>query len=320
MPSRIDSLFKKKININLEFVDIKAVLNEIGISYSESGKNVSKGWIGVNCPFPGCGDHSNHLGINLHSPVVTCYNCGNKGNYLTYLALKLNSWKKAVEILQKYSPRELRIPYEKIQSENHVQQVYLPETATKKALPEQIEYLKFRGYSDYKKLEKLYDFYYCENDTHWGNRIIIPVYYQNRLVTFTSIDPDPDSKLRYNHLKKEESIFHCKQLLYGEEQITNRSVIMVVEGFFDKVKIGPGCICTFGTLVTSEQKRKLINYKNVIVTFDGDEPGQINGTNLARDLSAFTEVQYVKLPEGIDPDKLSDKDVKELKNLLKKKW
>jgi len=318
MVSRIDSLFKKKININLEFVDIKAVLNEIGISYSESGKNVSKGWIGVNCPFPGCGDHSNHLGINLHSPVVTCYNCGNKGNYLTYLAVELKSWDKAVKILQKHTPRELQKHSDLELPENKITHVNLPSEATKTPSKQMIDYLKSRKYPNHKELELMYDFYYCSSGK-WVDRIIVPIYYRNRLVTFTSVDTNPESKLRYKHASINDSIIQCKHLLYGLEQVTGRS-IMVVEGFFDKLRIGPGCVCSFGTMTTHEQKMLLIKFQKIYVVFDGDNPGKVNGRKLANDLSAYTEVELITLPEGIDPDKLPDADVKELRNMVKTKW
>ena len=79
---------KRNKNLRLEYVDIRAVLDYIGVPYTETGKNVSAGWVGVQCPMPGCSDQSNHMGLNLTSPVCTCYHCGRKGNYLTYLAAR----------------------------------------------------------------------------------------------------------------------------------------------------------------------------------------------------------------------------------------
>src|SRR6056297_1575102 len=122
---------KKHKHLDLEFVDIQEVLDDLQIEYSTRGKNVSRGWIGTQCPFPGCDDRSNHCGICLTSPVVSCFACGKSGNYLSYLAAKLESWPKAIEIIQKHSPRELRKPREFIQRNKEVLKVELPKEVSK---------------------------------------------------------------------------------------------------------------------------------------------------------------------------------------------
>jgi len=308
---------KKQNQVNLEFCDIKAVLEEINVPYSESGKNVSNGWIGVLCPMPGCGDQSNHMGLHLSSPVVSCYNCGAKGNYLTYLAAELGSWNKAIEIIQKHTPRELKL--NQIQKEsNSVLYVNLPEEASKKPKKRHINYLKNRGFNP-KKLDVMYDLHYCGDYGEWANRIIVPIYKHNKLITFTSVDVAESSYLRYKHLSKEKSIIHCKNHLYGIEQCTS-NVLIVVEGYFDKLRIGPGAVCTFGTIVTPEQKRMMIKFSKVIIVFDGDKAGRIAGKKLANDISAFTETELIVLDEGLDPDSLLKDDILELKQMVKTRW
>ena len=74
--------------IDLSSFDIIFYLEEIGISYSTSGKNISQNWIGINCPF--CDDQSNHCGINIHSKVYSCFRCGSKGN-VTKLIMALEN-------------------------------------------------------------------------------------------------------------------------------------------------------------------------------------------------------------------------------------
>lgn len=308
---------KRQEDVNLEFVDIRALLDHINVPYYESGKNVSTGWIGVNCPMPDCDDPSNHMGINLKSPVCTCYKCGKKGNYLTYLAAEVGNWGKAIELIKKFTPIELKMYQDPIE-ENNISYVNLPEEADKNPSKYQINYLKNRGF-DPKELDILCDLYYCSPIGDWANRIIVPIYKRNKLVTFTSVDIAKDSKLRYKHLSKEKSIIHTKNNLYGIEQCTGRNII-VVEGFFDKLRIGAGCVCTFGTKVTPEQKRLLTKFSKVIVLFDGDKAGWINGRKLAVDISAFTEVELITLNEGIDPDDLSKEEIKQLQNIVKTRW
>jgi len=44
--------------------DVEQFLYDYSVSYTTSGKNVSQGWIGVQCPF--CDDHSSHGGFNIN--------------------------------------------------------------------------------------------------------------------------------------------------------------------------------------------------------------------------------------------------------------
>ena len=53
-------------------IDVKAILDELGIDYKESGKNVGSNDININCPF--C-NAEKHLGISLGSGVVNCWVC-----------------------------------------------------------------------------------------------------------------------------------------------------------------------------------------------------------------------------------------------------
>jgi len=306
---------KHKSKNNLEYVDIQAILDDLNIPYTTRGKNVSQGWVGTQCPFPGCDDNSNHLGLNLDSPVVSCFSCGRSGNYLSYLAAKLNSWNKALEVIKKHTPRELKKQHLRIEK-SRINQVTLPPEATKTPSKYQKQYIKGRGY-DLKELEILYDFYYCGPIGDWKNRIIIPVYYHNKLVTFSSIDIADNSKLRYKHESKERSIIHCRELLYGMEQIANKSIVMVVEGFFDKARIVQNCVSTMGTLVTETQLQLLTKFKKVITVFDGDSAGRKNSKKIADNLSVFTEVERVLLPKEKDPDSLGCQDIKELQNMIK---
>ena len=311
---------KKKLsnNINLDYIDIREVLDDLNIPYTEQGKNVSNNWIGVQCPFPGCGDHSNHLGLHLASPVVSCYNCGTTGNYLTFLAAELGSYYKAKKILEKHSPRELKPNRIGKSDENMVTRVNLPDEAVQTMFPQHRDYLLKRGFSPVT-IQNQYKFYYCDDYGEWANRIIIPIYKRNKLLTFTSVDVSDDPYLRYKHLKKEKSIIHCKQYLLGLDYVVGNTII-IVEGFFDWLRIGPGCVCGFGTKITSEQIQLLSKFNKVIIVFDGDEPGKIGGRKLANELAAFTDTELITLDDGLDPDKLSKADVNELKQIVKVRW
>lgn len=309
----------RKLNksFNMQYIDMREVLHHLGISFTETGKNVSIGWIGTTCPFPGCDDHSNHLGISLSEPSVSCFKCGKSGTYLTYLGYELGSFAQATEVLVKFTPRELR-KKEDSEIESLVTHVDLPKEATMEPSKYHTAYLKDRGFN-IQELIDMYDLRFCGPIGKWANRIIVPVYRHGRLITFTSVDISEETLIRYKHQSIEKSIIHCKNYLYGLDQIPG-DIIMVVEGYFDKLRIGPGCTCTFGTKVTRYQKKLISNYKKSIIVFDGDKDGWRSGEKLANDLATFQEVELITLEEGQDPDSLPDEDIKELKRMLQTRW
>lgn len=298
---------KQKGRIHIDNIDIREVLDDLNIHYTEEGKNVSGGWIGTSCPF--CDDDSNHLGINIRSKTVSCFKCGTSGTVIKYLAEELRSFNKAITILGDAVPRELRL-FEQQQKENAVH-VGLPEEANRKITPYHAGYLEKRGH-DWKALSDRYNLHYCGPIGKWSNRIIVPVVKNFRLITFTSVDISDDTPMRYKHLADEESIISIKHHLFGLEH-TNKHSVIVVEGLFDQFRIGEGCVSTFGTKVTAEQKKLLSKFSIIKICFDGDDAGRSGATSLANDLSAYCDVRIFDLPEGTDPDDLSESDIKIIK-------
>ena len=299
--------------INLDNVDIRQVLDEIGIEYFESGKNVSNNWIGTACPW--CLDESSHLGLCLTAPVVSCFKCGHTGNYLSYLSEELQSFPKAMDILQEFQPRELK-QYQGGKKKRSIK-VNLPKNAARTILSEHAAYLEGRGYN-YKDLEK-YNLHYCGPLGKWANRIIVPIYKRYKLLTFTSIDISDNPVIKYKHLSEEKSVSHVKEILYGNE-ITNGSVCCICEGIFDVWRIGPGALCGFGTKVTAAQKKILSKYNKVIICFDGDDAGYVAADNIAKDLAAFVDVEVLDLPSGTDPDTLDKEDLRFIRNKIDGKY
>lgn len=302
----------KRQKINLEYIDIREVLDNLDISYKEHGKNVGKDWIGVNCPF--CGDQNSHMGIYLKAPVISCFVCGKKGNILTYLAKELNSFPKAMDILGKSVPRELRSFKE--EERHKAIKVELPKEASSKITPYHKTYLEKRGF-DYKELTEKYNLHFCGPVGKWANRIIVPVIKNYKLITFTSISIADDPGIRYLHLSEEESVIHIKNWLFGIEHTDKHSAI-IVEGIFDMMRIGDGAVCAFGAVLSPEQKKMLSKFSVVKICFDGDEAGIVNAEKLANDLSAFTDVEILDLPDGQDPDSLPEKDINYIRNLIGK--
>ena len=168
---------KNKGKLPLANIDIREVLDELNIYYTESGKNVSTNWIGVTCPF--CDDTSNHLGIHIANKTVSCFKCGTTGTVIKYLTEELQSFNKAITILGDAVPRELR-SFEEQETERAIH-VELPKEASRKITGYHAAYLQNRGY-DYREITDKYSLHFCGPVGKWANRILVPVIKNYRLI------------------------------------------------------------------------------------------------------------------------------------------
>lgn len=303
------TLRTQRVKHHVENVDIRSLLESINIHYDNAGKNVSPGWIGVRCPF--CGDHHNHLGIHLGSKTISCWKCGKSGSIVKYLTNELNSFSKAMEVLAKFTPRELRI--EKAMEFSGVARVELPRNVKIGLSPLHKIYLKKRGFNP-TALELKYNLHHVGPVGEFKNRIIVPIISNYRLVTYTSVDIADETIQRYLHCKDELSIIPVKHLLYNSETSDGRT-IYPVEGLFDCWRVGDGSTPTWGVKFTAEQKRLLSKYPNICIIGDGDKDGWNYNEKLGNEMSAFSKVKYYKLDAGLDPDKLTEEEIKHIKGI-----
>ena len=306
----ISSRKSKKDRIDISHIDVRGLLEDLGIDYTEAGKNVSDGWVGVSCPW--CGDSSNHLGVNIRSKVCSCFRCGATGNIISYLSEELGSIKNAMDVISTSIPRELQ--REEEQSVHRPKTVILPKEASEKITPRHAWYLQSRNFH-YMEIMRKYPLYFCGPIGKWANRIIVPVYKNFKLITFSSVDISEKSMVRYKHEQEERSILPIKEYLYGIEY-TNGHSCAAVEGLFDSWRIGYGAVPTWGTKVTPAQKALLAKFKEVYIAFDGDYAGRKGAEKLGNDLAPFTSVHILDIPEGKDPDTLDDDEIIEIRKLI----
>lgn len=278
-------------------------LDDKGVRYWTSGKNVSQGWIGTQCPF--CHDRSNHLGINLTSGGFSCFVCGTKGKF-PYLVqtLENTSPRKAAEILKPYmkgilTPLEETITAEKLE---------LPETI-KELQPLHRSYLHSRNFS-----EKIYEKYKLRCFGHVGEynfRFFIPFFYKGHMVTFTTRDVTNKSRIRYLTCPVEKSIIPVKQTLYNIDNA--KDVAIVVEGPTDVWRIGDGAVALHGVNYTPAQIKLLAEFRKVYVLLDATAMNEAE--KLAMDIAPFTDVEILELKTG-DPADLPESEVKKLRERI----
>ena len=286
--------------INIQNFDILTYLTDKNIETVFDGKNVSSGWVGVQCPF--CNDPSFHLGINLQSKLISCWRCSAKGSVIRFIASVENcSFSKAKDIVSRYR----NLGYIHFEEEtDRVERVELPKAASKKFPGDPMKYLGQRGFDPDFLIQK-YDLSYCGLVGDYKFRILIPVYFKNKLVTFTTRDTTNQATLPYKHLSKEKSVMPIKSVLYNMDNAIDKAIL--VEGVFDAWRLGDGAIASFGTEVTDEQKLLLKSFSRLFIMFDSD------ATDRAYELSyqlapLIQEVFVVEMKEG-DPCNLSNEEV-----------
>lgn len=289
-------------------LDVILYLESKGIDYTTSGKNVSPGWVGIRCINPLCSDLSNHLGINISSGNYKCYKCGTKGTALKFISMVEGcDYPKAHNILKAFDNDKPFLPEEIKRAAS----VLLPKSA-KKPLPlKHQEYLESRNFDPYLLTEK-YDLYGCEIDAKYSHRLIIPVYHNQKLVTFIARAVIA-AEVKYKALKDELSILTTKETLYNFDTVKDTAV--VVEGAFDVFRIGD-CACgTLGSVFSPIQVVMLSKCKNVFIMLDPDASDL--SQKLADNLSGIVDHVEIITIDVKDPAEMSEQDVRSLRKELR---
>ena len=293
-----------------ESFDLLRYLEDRGIDYTESGKNVSSGWIGTNCLF--CDDPSNHLGINTQSKTYSCFICGAKGN-LPKLIQEIEQCgsKKAYQIIDQFQDKTLQ--YLDQPERKSGSRVDLPKGCTKELPGIFQNYFQERGF-DAEKLIQKYDLYCCyiTSDQKFKYRIIAPVYQENELVTYVGRDVTHSAKNKYQNCPSEKCIKNIKDCLYNIDSVHKKAI--VVEGIFDVWRLGDGAVATFGTQFTKQQISLLAGLDEVFILFDSDAVSMSH--RLAGELSGIVKhVEVIELEQG-DPAELTEQEAIVLKQEL----
>jgi len=299
-----------EIRRKLMYFNVEDYLRNKHIPYSDEGKNVAPGWIGVKCPFcPSYDpDPGTHLGINKNSNNISCWRCPTKGTVLKFIMkTERTDINNAVGIIDNFSNTLLKrqnTPYKP--SHQHIHDLTLPITFTKNIGSMQESYIRGRGFNPDYLYEK-HNLYSSGPVGDYRYRIIAPIFFARRMVSFTTRDVTDQAEQPHLSLMPEESIIPPKHTLYNLDSVSDTAII--VEGLFDTWNMGDGTCATLGLRYTAEQVHMLVmkRLKRAFIMFDAK--GEEMAKALAYDLTPFVpHVETITLPEG-DPGELSQVDV-----------
>jgi len=295
-------------NIDLQLFDIVSYLEDNQIEIFETGKNISEGWIGIECPY--CDDSSNHLGINLYTKLFKCWKCHTTGTGVNLIMEFENiSYWEACSKLKKYpDPYYLRGQEErKLKISGDI----LCKEASKNFHLVALEYLESRNFDPDVLIPK-FDLYCTHHLGKYKFRIIIPVIIDNEIVGFTSRDYTGKADKRYMKCSIEESSKSHKEWLYNIDTVKDKAVI--VEGPTDVWRLGDGCISTLTSEFSNSQLEILVRkeVKEIYLLFDSEYQAQKQADKLANNLSAvIPQVHVLTLPKG-DPADLEQSEAERL--------
>jgi hypothetical protein len=312
------------------------------IPYEIEGKNVKKGNVTIRCPF--CEDDPGfHLGINLDDGAYSCWrDYRHRGRNTVKLVMKLIKcsveeakhelgldvldFALAHESLQKEIMKLFELPKTLVVGMGGVDYLEYESsfhTITPTGLKTRFwNYLFDRGFS--KDLEKFIETYQLKADStgYYKDRIIIPVFMDDKLVTWTSRSIHAKAIPKYKDHPIERSVRHCKFCLGNFDTISlGGRLLLVTEGPMDMLKMdfySPDNVhatCLFTRFITAEQELLLFSlsnfYESVILLLDND--AQFVSLNLKNKLSYIPNLRLGKLPVHVkDPGDLTYKEVKDL--------
>lgn len=280
--------------------DANSFLDDSGIDY-----DVSRNFFNVQCPF--CDDRGRHLGIPKLGYTCNCFRCGKHSLYST--VKELLGVDNVKEILEKYDTiigEEAKIEYKN-------ETIEVPGAKLTKA---HIAYLESRNF-DADLLERKYDLRgTLATKDAYAYRIITPIYFNKRIISYQGRDYTGKQKIKYMTCKPENEILHHKKTLFNIDNCKSNSVI-VCEGVYDVFRVGDDCCCTFGTGYKAEQVNLLASrFERVFLMFDPEREAQERAEEMGLALSlAGIDVQNILLSSG-DPGNQSEQFIKDLKKDL----
>jgi len=292
--------------------DFISLFNDNGIKFIKGCNN----WINFNCIF--CNDKNNHGGINLSSGYYSCFKCGGSSLKKVISTLLKIEFYEVEKVLEQYQGR-ISIK-QKDKEKKNASKVILPiEELNERAR----KYLIKRNFDPDYLYEK-YKISGISLEGEWAGRIIIPVFYNNRLVSYQgrSILSKRACKeydiLRYKTLKKELSVIDAKDILFNLDNCLEKYVV-VNEGPFDTIRWGDNACATLGTSTTDKQKILLAErFEKGFIIFDPEKEAQARAKKLAKELSGLgmKDVQVIDTELKHDIGASTDKEIKELKRSL----
>ncbi len=282
---------------------IQETLSDLGVEYIESGSpHCRPGWIQINCPF--CHSLKFHLGYNLDLGYFNCWRCGAKHTVQVLTRLGM-PWKQAEEFWKTREKLPTRIKDRKRMGLKE------PKGRTELLPPHRL-YLEGRGF-DPDEIERTWKIEAIGIAARLSWRIYIPVFVDQKKVSWTTRAIGKEVSQRYISAPAEEEAVSIKDTIYGLDYCLHS--IVVVEGPTDAWRIGPGAGALFGTAFSTAQVLQLSSIPHRFICLDNSPEAQEKARDLAEQLACFPGETVNLEIDAADPGSASRKEVALIRRL-----
>lgn len=282
------------------------LLIDHGIPHRTEGHGCRPGWVQFQCPFCGGGRDPNKLyaGYCIAYNYVNCWACGPHDAAKTIATLTGLS----PGVCREHLTQSARIVTSENRSERINQVLTLP-TGLKACGPAHKRYLRSRGF-DPDRTIRLWRLRGIGLAPRLAWRLFIPVIYHGKEVSWTTRTLG-DQEPRYISASPVQEITSIKRLLLGEDYV--QTTVIVTEGPFDAMRIGPGAIALCGTAITPAQIKKLSRYPVRVIVLDSEPAAQMRARQLCSMLEVFPGRTINIELDGKDPASAPEREIKLLR-------
>lgn len=294
--------------------NLEDFLREYHVDFKRPGEHhhATTGRLQVDCPFCSSGSKKYRMGIALSAAFANCWVCGPHKILETLVGVTKQPWSECKQFLKEQNLGAQY--YNRIQYPDRQEgQTIIPDNVSVTLPIPHKRYLESRGLNP-KDLANTWDIRGIGIAPRLQWRLFIPVYFGGEMFSWTTRALHDNTKLRYISASTQESRAPIKHLLYGEDYVLDK--IMVVEGPLDVWKIGKGAVATFGLEYTKQQLYRIAKYPVRYICFDLGKREAMQAKKLADELAMFPgETKWIEL-SAKDPGSASEKELKKLRRLL----
>ncbi len=290
--------------------DYQRFLEDYGIPYNPTN---SREFITLQCPY--CEDKKKHGGIHATKNYYNCQKCGIHPFHDLIYTLTGMEWKR-ISRQYKLNPDQRDIIHDRMNRNRiHADTIQFP-IGTGELKSEHRRYLINRGFDpDYLinkyKISATGPLGIIKDKNLFAYRIIIPIYYKHRIVSIQARDWTGKAPNRYMTYPEDLEIVHHKDILYGLDDVPSKHII-VVEGVFDKWKLGDHAAALFGTGYTDAQVNVLAEFEKVSIWLDPEPSAQEKAEELCRKLQGLmVDAEIILYKEG-DPGSIPIDEAKDM--------
>ncbi len=290
---------------------IEQLLRDYSIPYTTEHKHSTSGWVNVHCPFC-AGPQNFHLGIKSDGQGCHCWRCGGHSTVAALSKLLNLPPQQVRDLLYKYggppsySKKKTAEPNISINPFKYPSGIQPLDARGRK-------YLISRGFNP-EDLEKVWSIKQTGpvsflDKISYANRILIPIRWNGKVVSFQTRDITTKSDRKYLACPMRREVIHHKNILYGkQEHWKELKALIIVEGVFDVWRFGKHATATFGTAFKIEQVLALAkSHDRFFIVYDNELEAQKQARKLAVKLRALGKIVDIETVDG-DPGEMEQEN------------